>query len=191
MISFNDFLNESSSTNPPFIDAAQKGYRNKIKLFLKNGADINMQNKQGLTALMYACLNRYLMVVYDLVEAGADVNLQDNFSETALMVSSTKKIINKLLEGGADVNIVDKKGNNVVMRDILRGMATPLDTFKLYLENGLNLDTKNKQDNNLYDLIMLSGYKENYVYLIQYIDEKYPQYKEEWELKQNVNKFNL
>ena len=56
----------------------------RIALLLKAGADVNAQNDQGETPLMYAA--RFLIVdaVRALVKAGADVSLKDKAGKTAL-----------------------------------------------------------------------------------------------------------
>ena len=57
------------------------------ELLLQHGADVNIQNEDGATALMCSCAkasidNAKLVLRYD-----ADVNIRDNFGRTALIDS--------------------------------------------------------------------------------------------------------
>jgi hypothetical protein len=57
---------------------------------LEIGADVNLQDSSGRTALMYAAYNGYINRVNKLLEFGADVNIQDSFGHTALMYAKDK-----------------------------------------------------------------------------------------------------
>src|SRR5690606_22965681 len=60
-----------------------------VKLLIKNGANINLQNEYGCTALM--CASKYsntkssIETIKLLIENGANVNLQNTYGDTALM----------------------------------------------------------------------------------------------------------
>ena len=65
-------------------------------MLLQNGADVNIKNDLGTTALIRASRNGYKDVVEVLLEGGADVHQKDNDGETALMAATdkeTKKVI--------------------------------------------------------------------------------------------------
>ncbi len=72
------------------------------------GADVNVQDKEGFTPLMWAILKNTPDVVKELVDAGADVNMQNKYGVTALMVAVAlynTDIVKVLINNGADVNI--------------------------------------------------------------------------------------
>ena len=74
-------------------------YKNHIKiveLLLKNGADLNIQEKIGYTALMYAAGKLNKEVVEILLKNGTDPNIQDYRGNIAL-VSTT--VYNKQVIG--------------------------------------------------------------------------------------------
>lgn len=178
----------------PFIQASKRGSTNKIKEFIKKGIDVNMKDTvYGKTALMFACSDSYLVMVDVLLKAGANPNLQDNEGRTALMMSSTPKIITLLLENGADPNIQDKDGNTMIMDRTSSVNITPY-LLKLS-EYNIDFDIRNKDGFNFYDLLMNSiekwGERNYYLDAKKYMDEHYPQYKEEWELQRDVKKYNL
>jgi len=61
-----------------------------VDVLLKAGADVNMDNHDGMTALMGACYNSSLdttVVVDLLLKAGANVNMVDKRGMTALMLA--------------------------------------------------------------------------------------------------------
>ena len=55
---------------------------------MEAGADLNLANNNGLTALMLAAGHGHVEVVRVLLEAGADVNLASNNGSTASMLAA-------------------------------------------------------------------------------------------------------
>ena len=200
MLNYSQYIKESKILSHPFIQAASKGSNNKVKEYIKFGVDIDMRDGEGRTALMNASYNKFLMVVDTLLQAGADPNLQDKNSRTALMMSSTVKIIDKLLDAGADVNISNNVGRTAIMEYLNNiNFTNIIILLEKFLQKGLNLDIKDYFDKNFYELLKEKQEKAKYIKseldlsnkIQEYIDEKFPQYKEEWELKQNMEKYNL
>ena len=84
----------------------------EVKILLEAGADPNLQNKAGLTALMLASERGYKNIVRMLLTLGAAPNFQNKAGMTALMlciseVNSPHKgeIVEILLEAGTNSNI--------------------------------------------------------------------------------------
>ena len=81
-----------------------------VKLLLEKGARVDLQDKYGQTALMYACSRGDVKMTQLLLEWGAKVDLQNNRGESALMIAiasnhdqcDTAKL---LLDKGADVDL--------------------------------------------------------------------------------------
>ncbi len=74
--------------------------------------DINVQDEDGRTVLMYAAFNGHTELMKDLILRGAKVNLKDVNGRTALMLASSgpyPDAVRLLLEHGADPNIVDNQ----------------------------------------------------------------------------------
>jgi hypothetical protein len=75
-----------------------------LRLLLEHGADINVQNRIGWTALHWASYKGALEVVRLLLERGADVEAKDNDGQTALQVAARygrEKVVELLREHGA------------------------------------------------------------------------------------------
>ncbi|HEB74626.1 MAG TPA: ankyrin repeat domain-containing protein [Candidatus Desulfofervidus auxilii] len=96
------------------IQAVILGDVNKVKKLLEQGANVNLRDRNGMTALMLAVRKGQISVVKLLLEKEADVNTQDDFMGwTALILASAlgyTNIVKLLLENGADVDIKDKNG---------------------------------------------------------------------------------
>ena len=63
---------------------SDNGHHQVMELLLKEGADVNIQNNDGWTALMIASDDGHHQVVELLLKEGADVNIQNNNGWTAL-----------------------------------------------------------------------------------------------------------
>jgi hypothetical protein len=66
-----------------FLSAAGNGDIAAVEKLLKQGSDVNTQDEEGKTALMYAVMNSHTDVIRQLLEAGADVAIKDNGGDTA------------------------------------------------------------------------------------------------------------
>lgn len=112
-----------------------KEYAKIVNALLKAGADINIRDKEGKTALLHAAwtdadgstggnaLNPDVIKI--LAEKGADVNAQDNDGMTAMMYAADSRWLDKkedvfeavkiLIDAGADVNLTDNWGRTALM----------------------------------------------------------------------------
>lgn len=81
----NDF---DRNQNNPLFYAIKNGNLKYIKILLDNGADVNIQNKRGVSALHYLATsttisgNLFLEILELLLCYGADINLKDDSSKT-------------------------------------------------------------------------------------------------------------
>jgi len=101
------------------LNACKDGDLEKVKQLLEEGADVNVKDEKGRTALMFASWYGHKKVVKQLLEKGADVNAREyKDGETALMWAAAKgdkKVVKLLLESGADVNAKNKGGWTALM----------------------------------------------------------------------------
>ena len=116
------------------------------KLLNKEGADVNVQDDNGFTALIFASRNNDSSNVQKLLDKGANVNLQTKYGLTALMSASNyygnAEIVQKLLDKGADVNLYDENGETALMSACL-GYHN-LEIVKKLLDKGADVNLQNK-----------------------------------------------
>ncbi|XP_027887743.1 protein phosphatase 1 regulatory subunit 12B isoform X6 [Xiphophorus couchianus] len=113
-----------------FMAACSAGDREEVATLLRQGADINHANVDGLTALHQACIDENAEMVQFLVENGSDVNRGDNEGWTPLHAAASCgfiQITKYLIEHGANVGAVNSEGelpldvaNEDVMERLLR-----------------------------------------------------------------------
>jgi uncharacterized protein len=71
----------------PLLFAAREGCHACLRELLARGADIDLPDPDGATALIITLLNRNWDTAKFLIEAGADINLWDIFGQTPLYVA--------------------------------------------------------------------------------------------------------
>lgn len=99
------------------ICAAEHGHLNRLKLLLEAGADVNMSDEKGSTALVVSMKKGNFYSALHLIKAGADVNACDTYGKTAVLTLAAKKddidCVRCLIKAGADVNTCDKLEDDV------------------------------------------------------------------------------
>lgn len=83
-----------------------------IELLLEHGADINLQDKDGDTALFLCCMNWQSPLAEFLLRAGANPNVPNRAGDTALHAAvfrGTDDLVRMLLAHGADVNVPNRQ----------------------------------------------------------------------------------
>ncbi len=128
-----------------FFKSVKGGAFAEVKGLIEEGTDVNAQDNEGWTALMWALEYGHTEVVKLLIEEGADVNAQSNSGETALWAASRygqhPDIVKLLIEEGADVNAKDKKGFTALMYSSREGNT---EIVKLLIEAGADVNAKDK-----------------------------------------------
>jgi hypothetical protein len=100
--------------------AAENGRTDAVKLLVERGAEVDLRDQWGRTALMYACsyeeasTPERLEIIKFLIDRGADVNAKTESGETALMYAAENQeaeYVKLLIDRGADVNAKDAEGD--------------------------------------------------------------------------------
>lgn len=94
-------------------DATTRGEIDKVRLLVREGADVNAKDKFSQTALMYASRVGNIDLVRLLVESGADLNTAAKHNLSALMlavINGHAEVVRILIESGADLTIRGGKG---------------------------------------------------------------------------------
>lgn len=77
-------INATSPEGPVILGACYKGYFELTQLLIKYKANVNAQNQQGTSALMFATISANIELVNLLLSNGADKNLMEKSGRTAL-----------------------------------------------------------------------------------------------------------
>jgi hypothetical protein len=84
---------------------------------LNAGADVNLKDNSGATALMQIAVSNNLEALKALLDAGAEVNGKNKLGQTALMLAAAEGFVNNvraLVLAGADINSTDKDDMNAL-----------------------------------------------------------------------------
>jgi len=87
-----------------------------VRLLIQGGADVNISDYKGMTALMHACASEANEVALALIEMGAEIHIVCKEQQTALHyalschIEDNSDVVQALIAHGADVNQVDNEG---------------------------------------------------------------------------------
>jgi len=113
-----------------------------VKILLEKGANLDLQDSYGSTALHYAVNMNKPEIVQMLLEKGANPNMQNKDGETALHRASVAQpeIVKMLLEKGANPNLQDKLGWAALYWAVRMANS---EIVQMLLEKGANPNLKN------------------------------------------------
>ena len=97
--------------NKQLIAAAERGDMATLGTLLEEGADLNVQDAQGRTAIMAATYANKPDAVRALIEAGADINKQDNMKNNPFLYAGAEgllDILKLLIEAKADTTLTNR-----------------------------------------------------------------------------------
>jgi ankyrin repeat protein len=138
-----------------------------VKMLIDAGANLDIQNKYGSTALIFAADNSNHTstenTVKMLIDAGANLDIQDENGSTALIFAvdnigdtSTENTVKMLIDSGANLDIQDENKTTALMIAIDNIGDTSADTEKnvrMLIDAGANLDI---QDENGLTALMIA-----------------------------------
>ncbi|KAI0391538.1 ankyrin repeat-containing protein [Xylariaceae sp. FL0594] len=130
-----------------------------LALLLDKGADIDIRDGKGETALIYASRRNNRDVVELLLRRGAHVNIANYWGDTALLVGAERadhEVVRILLDGGADVRHCNCSHQTALH------LATYLDpnrdTVQILIDRGAELNlTTARQNEEVVRLLLDSG----------------------------------
>jgi len=164
----------SYSSHPAFHEVVIKDYKEIVKLFIENGADVNAKDSSGWTPLHFA---RDIDIAILLIEKGADVNAKDESGSTPLhaivgvLTSKNKKeTILMLLKNGANINAKDNSGLTPLHLAAKYGRSYE-ELLPLLIENRADINAKTNDGKTPLDLAAESNsyYKEKTItFLLEY-----------------------
>lgn len=118
-----------------------------VKFLLKFNINVNLKNKNGVTPLIYALKNSNIENAELLIEAGANIIDADNDGETTLMyaVLDGTDTVKFLLKYNGVINMINLVDNDGYTALGYAERYDQYDTFKLLIENGADIEIKNKK----------------------------------------------
>ncbi len=126
-------------------DAAMRGDIDAVRSQLEGGADVNVDQGDGMTALHWAAHKDNLEMARLLLDAGADVERGTRLgSIVPLFLAATNgsaSMIEMLVDAGADANATNELGTTVLMKAAASGSV---DAVTHLLDNGASLDVRER-----------------------------------------------
>src|SRR5438128_9157059 len=98
----------AAASKSPVADAAMRGDRDSVRSLLKQGADVNAAQGDGMTALHWAAMKNDVDLARMLLYAGANVKAATRLGGYTPLLMASKDgdaaMIEALVAGGADPN---------------------------------------------------------------------------------------
>jgi ankyrin repeat protein len=127
----------------PIADAAARGDREAVKALLKNAADVNAAQGDGMTALHWAAMNGDADLAQMLIVAGANIKATTRLGTyTPLYLASQQghgKVIQALIKAGADVKAGTPNGTTPLM---VAAASGEVDAVRALIEAGADVNAK-------------------------------------------------
>ncbi len=134
-----------AASKSPLADAVEKSDRATIRSLLKQHADVNTSQADGMTALHWAAYLDDFETAKFLVDAKANVSTTNHYGVTPLSLAcenGNASIIELLLDRGADANTVLRGGETALMTAARTGKSS---AAKALLKRGADVNAKERR----------------------------------------------
>ena len=137
-------VNLSTDKNrTPLMTACEYGHVNTVTILIEHGANVNLQDRDGLTVVHYAVRGSQACEILScLMENGADVDAKTFDDCTPLMRAAEigdTKVATFLIEHGANVDLPDKTGATALYYD-LKCPGNLCEVMSFFIENGADIN---------------------------------------------------
>ncbi|KAJ3613827.1 hypothetical protein NHX12_020073, partial [Muraenolepis orangiensis] len=106
------------------VNCSDKGHYDSVMHLLANGADVDQEGANSMTALIVAVKGGFTVVVKELLKRNPNVNMTDKDGNTALAIAAKEghtEIVQDLLDAGTYVNIPDRSGETMLIGAVRGG----------------------------------------------------------------------
>src|SRR5438128_404900 len=131
------------------ITAIENNNIEKALSVIEAGCLLDIQDKDGCTAIMYACQNKLEQVAFKLIEAKCSLDIQDKNGETTLMYACRHKFeqaVIRLIESGCDIDKVDYRGKTAIdmakEKEMIKMIQRIQKRYELKIEEGITIIRK-------------------------------------------------
>ena len=134
-----------SASNSPLADSAEKSDRAILRALLKQNADVNAPQADGMTALHWAAYLDDFETAKALAEAKASVTVTNRYGVTPLSLAcqnGSAAMVELLLDQGADPNTASRGGETVLMTAARTGKPGPV---KALLKRGADVNARERR----------------------------------------------
>ena len=135
----------SAAATAPVADAVMKRDPDAVRTLIKNGADVNAAQGDGMTALHWAARNGDLELTRVLLFAGANVKASTRLGGyTPLLLAAQQGhagVIAALITAGSDVKAANALGTTPLMLAAASGDAHAV---TMLVENGAEVEAREK-----------------------------------------------
>lgn len=177
--------------NPLLHEAAAYEKFSMVTLFLKSGADANIQNQKNETLIMVLAKTPYTgkkdqaksaqaaKLITDLAASGSNAELADKYGRTPLDIACRQKnpiIVQALLKGGAKVDAPDATGNTALKKSVLdytgdyrtsdKEKKSLVELIDLLIKNGSDINAKDKFGRTVLAHILKEANQKNYLKVV-------------------------
>jgi ankyrin repeat protein len=132
-----------AAASAPVADAAMDGNRDAVKTLLKQAADVNAAQGDGMTALHWAAMKNDVELVQTLLYAGANARATTRLGAyTPLLLaakSGNAEVIEPLAKAGADINAATANGTTALMFAAASGNVAAVQAL---VERGADVNAK-------------------------------------------------
>jgi ankyrin repeat protein len=127
-------VSEKEKAAMAFSKLCETGSVEQLNAAIAAGAEVNIENRDGMLPLAYAARNKHAEAVSALIKAGAKVEGHNHCGWTPLMMTAwmpgcTPEAITALLKCGADVNATDEDGTTPLNMAAGRGSPEVISTL--------------------------------------------------------------
>src|SRR6185295_12614132 len=132
-----------AAPSAPVADAAMQGNTEAVRALLKQAADVNGAQGDGMTALHWAAMKNDADLAQLLLYAGANVRATTRIGAYTPLILAAKNgsatVMAPLLKAGADVDLPTSNGTTPLM---LAAASGNLDAVTILVDHGADVNAK-------------------------------------------------